>query len=101
LKKIIQIKSSGKYHRSDEVASKEVGGEIVIVPAHRGLAAEEDVLFTLTGTGMLIWNLLDGTHSVQQMIDHILQHYDVSAEQAKRDVFLFLEELVARRMIVS
>jgi len=96
---IIEIKKDGKYRRSEDVEFREIDGEIIIVPAHRGISAREDVLFTLTDTGKLIWILLDGSNTVQQVIDRVCEQYEAQEEQVARDVVAFLEELAVQGMI--
>ena len=80
---------------------REMGGEIIIVPAHRGISAQEDALFTLADTGKLIWSLLDGSHTVQQVIDHVCEQYEAQEDQVALDVVAFLEELAVRGMITG
>ena len=96
---IFEIQNSGKYQLADDVVYKVSDEEIFIVIPNRGVSAEADVLFTLTGVGRLIWQLLDGTNSVQQVIEQVLRNYDAPEDEIRMDVFEFLEELAARGMI--
>lgn len=98
---ILEIKMGGKYRHADDLVNKEVDEEIFIVLADRGISAEESVLFTLTDSGRLIWQLLDGTNSVQQVIEQVLQHYDAAEGEVTQDVVAFLEELAVRGMITE
>jgi len=98
---IREIKHNGKYRRSEDVVFKEAAGEVIIVPAHRGVSAGEDVLFSLTDSGKLIWSLLDGTRTVEQVIDQVLAHYEAPQDDVKHDVVAFLEELAVRGLITG
>ncbi len=98
---ILEIKNDAKYRRSDEVVFKEADGEIIIIPSHSGVSGEEQLLFTLTGTSALIWSLLDGTNTVQQMIDQVARRYDAPADQISLDVVAFLQELATGKMITD
>ena len=97
---IFEIGNEDKYRLSGDVLFREVDGEIIIIPHNSGISsAKKDALFTLTGSGMLIWNLLDGTTTVQQLIDHVLANYDVPEDRVRKDVVAFLENLAAHGMI--
>lgn len=97
---IPDIKYDRRYQRSEEVLFREIDGEIIIVPVNsKMISAKEDALFTLTDTGRLIWNQLDGTNTVQQLIDNLCQEYDAPQEQVSKDVVTFLEQLAVRGMI--
>ena len=98
---IPEIKIEGKYRHSDSVVFREVGEEVMIVTESSGVSVEEEALLTLSGTGALIWNLLDGTNTVQQIIEHVMEHYDVPEEQVRMDTVAFLQELAVRKMIAA
>ena len=98
---ILEIKIDGKYQQASDVACKEVDEEIFIVLGTPGISATKEALFTLTGTGKIIWQLLDGTNSVQQVIEHILQEYDAKEYEVKQDVVAFMEMLAARGLIME
>ena len=98
---IFEINIDGKYRHSDSLVFKETDGEITIIPEHSGVAVEEDALLTLSGTGALIWSLLDGTHTVQQIIEQVVDHYDAPQEQVRMDTVAFLQELAVRKMIAA
>lgn len=87
--------------RSRDIAFRERHGEVIIVPAHGGVSANEDLLFAVRDSGKLIWSLLDGAHSVEQITNLLVARFDAPKDQVKKDVVAFLEELAARRLIVE
>ena len=98
---ILEITLAGKYRWSDDLVCEESDEEIFIILENPGILAKDDALFTLTGTGRLIWQLLDGTNSVQQVIGQVLQKYDANEAQVTQDVVAFLELLAVRGMITE
>ncbi len=56
-------------------------------------------IYTLNEVGTSIWQLIDGQHSVDQLIESISSEYEVSKEEASNDVFDFLSTLEAEGLI--
>ncbi len=77
-----------------QVAARVVENQAVIVLADAGQVN------VLNGVGTRIWELIDGTRTVQQIRDVIEREYAVSAEDVSRDVLAFFEELIAAQAVV-
>jgi coenzyme PQQ synthesis protein D (PqqD) len=80
------------FIRSRSVVSRMVAGETLIVPI-RGKVGDLASIYSFNGTGSLIWKLLDSPASSADMIEAVEREYEVSREQASRDVVEFLNEL--------
>ena len=66
------------------------------------------VLLIVTGTmhqlnmiGGTIWQLADGTQSVDQLIDHLAADYDVERKELEEDVCAFVDDLVQRGWLTN
>ncbi|HID64386.1 MAG TPA: pyrroloquinoline quinone biosynthesis peptide chaperone PqqD [Anaerolineae bacterium] len=77
-----------------QVAARIIDGEAVIVLPESGQVT------VLNEVGSRIWELIDGTRSVGEITEAIVAEYDVTAEQAERDVEEFIQELVDNKMLV-
>jgi len=77
-----------------QVAARIIDGEAVIVLPESGQVT------VLNEVGSRIWELIDGTRNVGEITEIIVAEYDVTAEQAERDVEEFIEELVESKMLV-
>lgn len=84
------IESTAVYRRSDDVVSRQVGREAVLVPV-RASAGTLDFIYTLSPVAARVWALLDGEHSVDAVTLAICDEFDVDAGTARAD----LEELLA------
>lgn len=71
-----------------QVAARIVDGSAVIVLADAG---EVNVL---NPVGSRIWELIDGAHSGNDIVQRIVAEYEVTAEQATQDVQAFLQTLL-------
>lgn len=97
---VFKINNDSKYQRSPNVLYREVKGETFLIPTSTAsMSAKEDAVFTLTDSAKMIWDLLDGTNTVKQVIGHLQQHFDVPESQVKQDVVEFLESLARFDMI--
>ena len=71
-----------------QVATRIVDGEALIVLADSGQVN------VLNPVGTRMWELMDGTRSVQQIADAICDEFDVARDEAERDLETFVQELI-------
>ena len=88
------------YGPSDGVVAREIEGEIVIVPLRAGVGDLEDELYSFNETGRDVWRRLDGTLTLDQVVDALAADYDAPRDLIDRDVRGLIAELL-RRGIVS
>jgi hypothetical protein len=50
-------------------------------------------LMCINGTGILVWDMSDGTSEISDIISRITQGYDVAAERAQVDCVTYLDDL--------
>jgi hypothetical protein len=77
---------------TSDVIYREVAGEAFLVPI-RGRLADIRELIVLNEVGRWLWVRLDGTQSIDQLVEGLTAEFDVSAEQARRETETFLAEL--------
>lgn len=83
------IDGKSVYRRSEDVVSRHVGREAVLVPV-RAHAGALDFIYTLSPVAARIWSLLDGEHTVEEITAEICAEFDVDSARALAD----LEELL-------
>ena len=97
-----KIELGRTYRPSEDVVVREIEGEIVIVPLASGIGDIEDELLSLNETGRAIWERLDGSRSLAEVVAELENEYeDDEAGLVRSDVVGFLQELFDRRMIVE
>lgn len=75
-----------------ELVKREIAGETFLVPV--GEAAKKYCgMFALNELGGFIWNLLEDVDSEEEIVRKILEEYEVSEEEAARDVAEFTAKL--------
>ena len=86
-----------KYPRRDPTtAHRSVADEgcLVVVPSR---AAVE----VLNPVGGKIYSMLDGTHTADDIVQALVEEFDVSEDQARKDLDAFLDELKEAKMLVT
>ena len=56
--------------------------------------------FGMNDVGTAVWNFLQQPREVSDVIEHIVNNYEVSAEQAEVEVLSFLQNLVDKGLVV-
>ena len=84
---------------SDDVVSREIEGELIIVPIASGIGDLEDELYTLNETGRAIWERLDGKKTLAEISTELGQCFDAPAETIASDVLGLMTELLRRKIV--
>lgn len=79
--------------RSDELVWRVIGDEVVI------LTADGHEIHKLNKVGSAIWDLVDGTKNIKEIISLIRERFDISFEVAQADVLDFAKKLVAKKIL--
>ncbi len=63
------------------------------------VSSETGKIRVLNGVGSFIWQLLVDHKDIEQIEAHMLEHYDISLEQARTDLQIFLAELGNKELV--
>jgi hypothetical protein len=83
-----------QYDINPDVAHREIEGQVLL------LTPDDDVLYTLNGTGKLAWELLADGSTPCEIAERIASTYAIPVEVAERDAAAFFDEL-ERKGVVS
>ena len=81
-----------KFVKDTQVVTRSVASETIIVPIASGVG-DLDSIYTLNEVGTSIWRLVDGHRSTGEIAESIATEYEVTREEADRDIAAFLGEL--------
>lgn len=79
------------YRKSPDIVSRNVVGEVILVPIRRRLA-DIDSLFALNEVAARIWGLIDGQRSLGAIRGRSWPSSDVAAAQADADLVTFFRQ---------
>jgi hypothetical protein len=88
------------YAKDADLVTRNVVGETIIVPVKSNVG-DLDSIYTLNELGTMIWELIDGQKTVNQIVEEICISYDVSPEEARKDSLEFLDSLEEAGLIRS
>jgi len=86
------------FARGNDCVAREIAGETIIVPI-RNHVGDLDSIYTLNEVGTMIWQLIDGHKSTDEIAEAIHKTYDVKPEEAAKDTVAFLESLAEAGLI--
>ena len=81
-----------RYEKNPDMVSRLIGDEFILVPIRRNVADLESV-FTLGGTGVRIWELIDGRRTVGELLAGMVEEFEIEPEQAEADLVEYLQSL--------
>jgi hypothetical protein len=80
------------FEKSPTVVSRQVAGEVILVPVVRSQTSEA-ALYTLDEVAAFLWEKLDGRTSGEELIGKLLESYEAPPKEARKDVETFLADL--------
>ena len=84
-----------RYRCHDDLRMTELEDEGVVL--HLGSRR----YFTVSETGVAILEALKEQSSMAELVEHLLQHYDVSHKQASESVRKFIERCTEAKLVVA
>lgn len=77
---------------SKSIVTTKTGNEYVLVPVANNIADMNSV-YTLNETGAFIWEHIDGNRSIEEIIDQLVNDYDIDRNTATSDVLAFIDNM--------
>lgn len=75
-----------------ELIKREIAGECFLIPVGRTVY-DTNGLFALTEVGAFLWDRLPEARDAQELLQAVLEEYEVDADTAAADIAAFLEKL--------
>lgn len=75
-----------------ELVKRDIAGDTILVPVGKTVY-DSNGLFILNELGSFLWDRLDKAESEEELLQAVLEEYDVAEETAKTDLSTFLDKL--------
>ncbi len=82
------MRSDLRVRQSKRLAARTIDGKGVVIVLDR------QIVHTLNAVGMQVFDLADG-RSTEEIVQALIQDFDVSEQQARSDVDTFVKELLS------
>lgn len=81
------------YERDASMVHRVIDDEVILVPV-RQKVGDLGKIYTLNDTAGFIWGIIDGKRQVKEIVDLMVEEFDVAPETAKKDLVRFVDDLV-------
>ena len=95
---MLTVREEARFIRNREVVSRQIEGELVIVPIRRGVG-DLNSLYTLNSVGSILWEFMTEEHTLPEMVNRVCDEFEVSAKQATADIQEFLGSMLEEKLI--
>jgi hypothetical protein len=94
------ISTDVRFIRNQEVVSRKIEGELIIVPIRSGVG-DLNSLYTLNPVGSVLWEFMTEGHTIGEMVQRICDEFEVTKVQAQEDIESFLDSLLEENLVLS
>ena len=84
----------------DDLIVREIAGEYILVPTGSA-ALKIHGMINLSESGYLLWNKLQSDCTEEELVDAILEEYEIDRETATEDMRIFLEKMNSIGILVK
>ena len=81
------------FAKNEQVVSRKIVDELILVPMRKDVA-DVETLYTLNEVGARVYELIDGKRALREIVNTIVNEFEVSEQQAESDVSEFIEQLL-------
>ena len=84
----------------EDLIIREIAGEYILVPTGNA-ALKIHGMINLSESGYLMWNKLQSGCTEEELVDAILEEYEIDRETATEDMRIFLEKMNSIGILVK
>lgn len=77
---------------------REIAGQSVVVPLGARVV-EFNGIMTLSESGALLWRRLENGATIEEMVELLLQEYEIDRDTASKDVEEFIDNMASNKLI--
>lgn len=81
------------YQKVPSVVGRRIEDEVILVPIGRNIGDLQNI-YTLNEVAACVWEAIDGNRTLAEVVDVIIQEFDVDRERAELDTLEFAGQLV-------
>lgn len=88
------------YQKDPNMVSRRIADEFILVPIRQN-AGDLESIYTLNETAARIWELIDGKMKVEEIKEKLIEEFEVSPEEAEKDIIEHLQQLEEIKAIIE
>ena len=82
------------YRQDDSIVSRRIEDEVILVPIRQNVA-DLGSIYTLNEVGAYIWEQIDGHRTTAEILPLVVGEFEITEEEAQKDLTEFMEQLSA------
>ncbi len=82
------------YKKSDSIVSRKIADEFLLVPIKQNVGDLESI-YTLNEVATRVWERIDGKKKVKEIQDKIVEEFEVTPQEAEKDLASLVKQLLA------
>jgi Coenzyme PQQ synthesis protein D (PqqD) len=95
---MVSWNGSAVYGRAPGVILRAIADQSLLVPVQGGLADLQQI-YALHGVGACIWEHLDGSRTLDDVLAAVLNRFEVTAGDARADISAFIASLASSKLV--
>jgi len=88
------------FKKEASMVSRKIADEVILVPIRQSVGDLESI-YTLNEVAALIWELIDGEMKVREIKEKIIEEFEVTPEEAEKDMGEYLQQLQKINAIIK
>ena len=89
------------YRISADLITREIEGELVLVPLVGGVGNLDSDMYSLNPTGVAVWDKLDGKKTMETVIQELSVEFNASVDDVRDDVTALLSVFLEKDLIIA
>lgn len=86
------------YRKANGLVTRSIASETIVVPV-RAHVVDLESIYSMDEVGSLIWRLIDGRTTIDEIVAAVCASYDVGSIEAAEDVREFFDALQAAGLV--
>jgi len=91
---------SDVYTRSNDIVTRKVAGETILVPIHQK-ASDMENIYILNEVGSRMWELLDGKRNIVDIGGILVKEFEAAPAEIEKDLINFFSSLKKVSLVKS
>lgn len=86
------------YKKSENIVFRKIADEYILVPIKNNVGDLQNI-YTLNEVGARIWELIDGKKALEQILNELLNEYEVEKGVIEKDLDTYIKQLESEQAI--
>ena len=96
-----QIVLEDIFQKSEDLVTRMIDREMVIVPMVSGVGDLNTDLYSLNSTGAAVWEKIDGHRTLKQITTELSKEFNAPSDQIQQEVTVLIKALLDKKILIK